>query len=124
MTKANISKVIFKNDPMSTDEYIVIVNPETYVSWRNGDKTIPLADVVDSFQIFSSGQGSQGIMGQLSKQELHTVFGTSNADDAIVKVLEEGTLQAGTLRGNDNSGRNQSNAGANITSLGNNMGGR
>ncbi|WFD24471.1 peroxisome-assembly ATPase [Malassezia equina] len=107
MTKANISKVIFK-----------------YVSWRNGDKTIPLADVVDSFQILSSGQGSQGIMGQLSKQELHAVFGTTNTDDAIIKVLEQGTLQAGTLRGHDNSGRNQGNAGANMTSQGNNMGGR
>ncbi|SHO79273.1 Uncharacterized protein MSYG_3623 [Malassezia sympodialis ATCC 42132] len=124
MTKAHISKVIYKNDPMSTDEYIVLVNPETYVSWRSGDKTIPLADVVDTFQIFSSGQGSQGIMGQLSKQELHTVFGTSNTDDAIVKLLEAGTLQAGTLRGHDHSGRNQSNAAANITSQGNNMGGR
>lgn len=35
-------------------------------------------------------------MGQLSKQELHTVFGTSNTDDAIVKLLEAGTLQAGS----------------------------
>lgn len=86
---------------MSTDEYIVLVNPETYVSWRNGDKTIPLADVVDSFQIFSSGQGSQGILGQLSKQEMSTVFGTTNMDDAIVKLLETGHLQAGTLKSNE-----------------------
>jgi len=71
-------------------------------------------------------------MGQLSKQQMHSVFGTSNIDDAIVKVLEQGTLQAGStctqltaaLRGHDHSGRNQGNAGANMTSQGNNMGGR
>ena len=107
MTKAHITRVIYKSDPMSTDEYIVIVDPEAYVSWKNGDKTIPLAEVVDSFQILSSGQGQQGIMGQISKQQMDAVFGTTKEDEAIIKVLEHGTMQAGTLKGNDSSGRNQ-----------------
>lgn len=107
MTKAHITRVIYKADPMSTDEYLVIVNQEAYVSWKNGDRTIPLADVVDSFQILSSGQGQQGIMGQISKQQMHSIFGTTKEDEAIIKILEEGTMQAGTLKGNDSSGRNQ-----------------
>ena len=49
MSSNQLTRVVYKADPMSTDEYIVIVNPEAYVSWRNGDKTIPLADVVESF---------------------------------------------------------------------------
>jgi hypothetical protein len=111
MTNSQISKVVYKQDPMSTKEYIVIVNPEAYVSWKNGDKTIPLADVVGSFQIMTSGQGQQGIMGQVSKQEIHTVFGTNKEDEAIVMLLERGTLQAGTLKGNDLSGRSAKGSG-------------
>lgn len=58
--------------------------------------TVRAHTLTAGFQILSSGQGSQGIMGQLSKQELHAVFGTTNTDDAIIKVLEQGTLQAGS----------------------------
>ena len=109
MSNHQLTRVIYKPDPMSTDEYIVIVNPEAYVSWRNGDKTIPLADVVESFQIMTSGQGHQGIMGQVSKQQLHAVFGTTKEDEAIVKLLEQGFFRSGTLKPNDKSSRNSSN---------------
>lgn len=109
MSSNQLTRVIYKADPMSTDEYIVIVNSEAYVSWRNGDKTIPLADVVESFQIMTSGQGQQGIMGQVSKQQMHAVFGTTKEDEAIVKLLEQGTMQAGSLKPNDKSSRNSSN---------------
>ena len=81
------------------------------MSWKNGDKTIPLADVVGSFQIMASGQGQQGIMGQVSKQEIHSIFGTNKEDEAIVMLLERGTLQAGTLKGNDLSGRSAKGSG-------------
>ncbi|WFD39917.1 peroxisome-assembly ATPase [Malassezia japonica] len=113
MPKAQVSQVIYKPDPMSTDEFLVIVNPETFTSWRNGDTTIPLADVVDSFHIYHSGQGNQGILGQVSKQQLDTVFGTHKEDEAVVKILQYGHLQAGTLKGNDNSGR-AADSGANL----------
>ena len=109
MSSNQITRVVYKADPMSTDEYIVIVNSEAYVSWRNGDKTIPLADVVESFQIMTSGQGQQGIMGQVSKQQMHAVLATKKEDEAIVKLLEQGTMQAGSLKPNDKSSRNSSN---------------
>ena len=32
MSSNQLTRVIYKADPMSTDEYIVIVNPEAYVS--------------------------------------------------------------------------------------------
>merc|ERR1711964_337578 len=90
-------------------KFIVIVNPETYQKWRvENDRTIPLADVVGSFHIYKSGQGNQGIMGQVSKQELDAVFGTTNLDDAIVKVLETGHVQHGSIRDHTKSSRNSS----------------
>ena len=48
-------------------------------------------------------------MGQVSKQQMHAVFGTTKEDEAIVKLLEQGTMQAGSLKPNDKSSRNSSN---------------
>jgi ribosome maturation protein Sdo1 len=56
--------------------------------------TIPLADVVDAFEIFHTGQGTQGIMGTPSKQQLDSVFGTHKDTDVVLQILEKGTLQA------------------------------
>lgn len=47
MTKTQLSEVVYKPDPHSTDEFIVIVNPDQYTSWRHGNTSIPLADVVE-----------------------------------------------------------------------------
>ncbi|KAN0064158.1 hypothetical protein ACQY0O_003325 [Thecaphora frezii] len=87
-------KVVYKPDSQSTDEYIVIVNGDVYQKWIKGDKTIPLVEVVDAFQVFHSGQGAQGLLGRVSKQQLDAVFGTTKEDDAVVTVLERGQLQA------------------------------
>jgi len=94
MTKS-VTKVVYKPDSQSTDEFIAIVNPVEYRKWKNGDTTVPLSEVVDSFEIFHSGQGSQGILGKVSKQQLDTVFGTHDDLDAMKILLENGKDQAG-----------------------------
>ena len=88
-----VTKVIYKPDPQSTDEYTVIVNPEEYKKWKEGDTTIPLVNVVDAFHIYFSNQGSQGQLGQASKQQLENIFQTAKVEEAIVKLLENGTMQ-------------------------------
>jgi len=90
----SVHKVVYKPDTQSTDEYIAIVNPTEYKKWKEGDTTIPLADVVDSFQIFHTGQGSQGIMGKLSNQMLDSIFGTHNDVEAMTILLQKGREQA------------------------------
>jgi hypothetical protein len=45
--------------------------------------------------VFYSNQGAQGILGTPSKQQLHTVFGTTNDDDAMMQILEKGKDQPG-----------------------------
>jgi hypothetical protein len=67
---------------------VIIVMPST-------DTTIPLAQVVDSFDIFFSNQGSQGKLGHASKQQLENTFGSSKDVDAVQALLEKGTLQSG-----------------------------
>ncbi|KAG7447546.1 DUF1960-domain-containing protein [Guyanagaster necrorhizus] len=92
MTKS-ISKVIYKPDSQSTDEYCLLVHTDEYKKWKAGDSSIPLADVVDSYQAFHSGQGPQGILGKPSNQQLDTIFGTSKDVDVAQIILEKGRHQ-------------------------------
>ncbi|KAG9317348.1 DUF1960-domain-containing protein [Chiua virens] len=91
----NVTKVVYKPDTQSTDEYMLIVNPTEFKKWKSGDTTIPLAEVVDSFEIFHSTQGNQGYLGRPSKQQLDTTFGTSKDVEVIKILLEKGKEQSG-----------------------------
>lgn len=90
-----LTKVVYKPDSQSTDEFTVIVNPAEFKKWKEGDTTIALTEVVDSFQVFFSNQGAQGILGTPSKQQLENVFGSSKDVDVIERILKQGQEQAG-----------------------------
>ncbi|KAL4081535.1 hypothetical protein V8B97DRAFT_1913559 [Scleroderma yunnanense] len=107
-----VTKVVYKPDSQSTDEFIAIINPAEFKRWKNGDTSIPLAEVVDSralsshpefisphsltaFDVFFSNQGAQGILGRPSRQQLENVFGTSKDVDVIMTVLQKGKEQPG-----------------------------
>ncbi|KAF7725559.1 hypothetical protein EC973_009514 [Apophysomyces ossiformis] len=80
-------KVIYKTN---NDEYFVVANPGMVCKWRK-DKTIPLIDVVQSFDVLTTASG--GNTGQTvrpSKGSLESTFGTSNVDDIVRKIVEEG----------------------------------
>ncbi|KIM46427.1 hypothetical protein M413DRAFT_8284 [Hebeloma cylindrosporum] len=93
MTK--LTKVLYKPDHTQPHEYSIIINPEEYKKWMEGDTTIPLADVVDSFQVFVSEHGTQGILRQPSKQQLDTDFGTHKDTEIVEFMLKNGKEQAG-----------------------------
>ena len=86
-------------------------------------RTIPLVDIVDSFDIFHTGQGSQGLLERPSKQELDTVFGSSNHNDIVPLMLEKGRIITGDAVHKYNT-KNSTNAGGNQTSRGAVGGGR
>ena len=48
-----------------------------------------------AFKVFYSNQGSQGILGTPSKQQLDTVFGTTKDVDVVTVILEKGKEQSG-----------------------------
>ncbi|GEM06471.1 RNA binding protein [Rhodotorula toruloides] len=54
--------------------------------------SIPLVEVVDSFDVFHTGQGSQGVLVRASKQELENIFSTTNEDEIVQIVLEKGRI--------------------------------
>jgi len=58
--------------------------------------TIPLVEIVDSFDVFHTGQGSQGILERPSKQVLDTVFSSTNEQDIVQIVLEKGRIITGS----------------------------
>lgn len=88
-------KVAYRADRNSQEEFNVIVNGEEYEAWKKGDKTIPLTDVVDSFDILVTPQGNQGLMGRASKQQLDNAFGTHKDVDVVTEILEKGALLSG-----------------------------
>lgn len=48
-----------------------------------------------AFQVFFSNQGAQGLLGQASRQQLDSVFGTHKDTDAVEQLLNKGEMQAG-----------------------------
>ncbi|RDX53867.1 DUF1960-domain-containing protein [Lentinus brumalis] len=90
-----LTKVVYKPSVEGNEEFIVIVNPEEYKRWKEGGTTIPLVEVVDSYEIFWSNQGAQGLLGRPSKQQLENAFGTSKDDEVIKQILEKGKEESG-----------------------------
>ncbi|KAI0309759.1 ribosome maturation protein [Amylostereum chailletii] len=88
-----LTKVVYQPSSKEGLTFIVIVNAPEYKRYKDGDTTIPLVDVVDSFKILSSGQGAQGILGTASKQELENTFGTSRDDEVVKQILEKGRAE-------------------------------
>lgn len=122
-TPQSFHKVVYKADIHSTDLYqVIIADADTYKKWKAGDKTIPLADVVDSFQIFHTGQGAQGIMGHPSKQQLENDFGSHKDTDVVLQILEKGEMQAASNK-DGYSTTNDSKHGGNTVSAGAHSGG-
>ena len=81
------------------------------------DRTIPLTEVVDAFEVFHTGQGAQGLMGKTSKQQLENAFGTSKDDIVVEKILTEGELQSAAVK-DGYSTKNDSKLNHNTTSAG------
>ncbi|KAL5527809.1 hypothetical protein ACEPAG_6610 [Sanghuangporus baumii] len=87
MVKA-LTKVVYKPNTQSTEEFVMIVNGPEYKKWKEGE-------VVDSFKVFHSATGHTGHLGEASKQQLENTFGTSKDIDVATKLLKEGSAQAG-----------------------------
>ncbi|CAL1700453.1 unnamed protein product [Somion occarium] len=114
-TGAQIGKVVYKPEPKSTDEFVVIVHPSEYKKWKEGDRyhsqrfsTVCLCAYntlifiavlltrppIAAFEIFHSTQGAQGILGRPSHQQLENEFGTHKDLDVALQILEKGKLEA------------------------------
>ncbi|GAA5842447.1 hypothetical protein JCM9279_005386 [Rhodotorula babjevae] len=103
---------VYKPDSQSTDEWILIVGDVAAA-----ENSIPLVDIVDSFDVFHTGQGSQGILARPSKQELETVFETTKEDEIVEIILTKGQIKSSDTP-HQWTGKNDSKSGGYQTSLG------
>ncbi|GAA5926810.1 hypothetical protein JCM3775_007046 [Rhodotorula graminis] len=120
-------KAVYKPDSQSTDEWIIIVGDVAAAEkWKGGgepslahlsNSSIPLVDIVDSFDVFHTGQGSQGILARPSKQELDAVFETTKEDEIVEIILTKGQIKSGDTP-HQWTGKNDSKSGGYQTSLG------
>ncbi len=72
-----------------------------YKKWKE-DKSIPLVQVVQSFDIFEiESGGNEGLLRRPSKQVLESTFNTKRNDDVIMQILTEGKLHHTHSHGSD-----------------------
>ena len=73
---------------------VLMVDGEMFDKYK-GDKSIPIATVVDSYQVFKYEKpGSQGQMAAPSKSELQATFGTTNETAIVEFMLANGELHS------------------------------
>lgn len=84
------TRVHYKGE--SADFIVFVESAEQVNKWRS-DKSIPLAQVVNSFHIFNTQQGSQGMLGQASAGTVENEFNTKVTEDAIAVILSKGDIK-------------------------------
>jgi len=84
-------RIIWDNHGNSQKHYFIYVSDQEMVEKWKKDKSVPMVDVVESFDVFEIPQGGNtGHVDRPSRQELHSVFGTSDEHEIIAKILNEG----------------------------------
>ncbi|KAK3307739.1 ribosome maturation protein, partial [Chaetomium strumarium] len=93
------------------DDYFVFLDSlEDYRRWLK-DSSIPLAQVVRTFQIFCTHKhGNQGMYDHASNADLDNEFGTHVDVEVLEKVLRAGTVTEGHMV-ERNGFRNDANGG-------------
>ncbi|KAI7907108.1 ribosome maturation protein [Cokeromyces recurvatus] len=82
------TKVVYKGN--GNNEFFVIANPGMVSKWRH-DKTIPLIDVVQNFEVHTTPTGSNtGGPIRPSTGVLMDTFDTTNEDEIVKKIISEG----------------------------------
>ncbi|KAL5636699.1 hypothetical protein ACGC1H_000608 [Rhizoctonia solani] len=90
-----VTIVIYKPSTQSTEEYMIVVNPEEYKKYKDGGESVALALVVDSFDVFHSSTGHTGHWGKASNQQLEEAFESTKLEDAVKQILDKGVSKSG-----------------------------
>jgi len=93
MTRGDVNHVKVHYKGNDEDFLVFLDSVDDYQRWLS-DKSVPLAQVVSSFKVFTTHKhGAQGLLEGASKAMLENEFGTSKDDEAVFKILEKGNLQ-------------------------------
>ncbi|KXN72291.1 FYSH domain-containing protein [Conidiobolus coronatus NRRL 28638] len=84
-------QAVYKSDE-SKDLFVYVEDTELLNKWKH-DSTIPLAQVVQAFEIYETENGSHtGKATAASKSTISNALGTDDLDKAIKKIITEGEL--------------------------------
>ncbi|KAL7909680.1 ribosome maturation protein [Trichoderma velutinum] len=91
------SKVHYKG---KQEDFLVFVDDvDLYKKWQS-DKSVPLAHFISTFQVFHTHrQGAQGTYDSASKMSLAAEFDTEDSDEAIERILTNGSIQTMEMPG-------------------------
>merc|ERR1711907_73962 len=87
---AEVVKVTFKKDngpSNANDEVFILAKEDEINKWQN-DRTIPLVNVVESFEIWHNTGSNE----KVSSDKLQEIFDTDDIDSAIQMILTQGKL--------------------------------
>ncbi|KAI9593755.1 hypothetical protein BDF19DRAFT_415038 [Syncephalis fuscata] len=94
-------RVVFKAD--NGDEFFIFVDPDMFLK-RKKDTSVPLVDVVQTFDVFATETGgNDGKAGRASMQSLSNALEVSNVDDAIQYIIDHGQLHGRQDLGSTNA---------------------
>ncbi|CAO3695080.1 unnamed protein product [Umbelopsis ramanniana] len=84
-------------------EYFIFADADYLEKWKQ-DKTIPIVEVVQSYEILHvPNGGNTGEAVRPAKGALESAFGTSNTDDIVKKILTDGEYKGGSHIGRGNA---------------------
>ncbi|KAK3329344.1 ribosome maturation protein [Apodospora peruviana] len=93
MTRGGATQVKVHYKGKDEDFIVFLDSQEDYKKWLN-DKSVPLAQVVSSFNVFVTHKhGAQGSFDSASKSVLENEFGSSVDEEVIKQILTKGTIQ-------------------------------
>lgn len=69
---------------------MIVVNPAEYKKYKDGDTSVALSLIADSFEVFHSSTGHTGKWGRASKQQLESTFETSKDIDVVKIIVDKG----------------------------------
>jgi ribosome maturation protein Sdo1 len=91
---------------------VIMVDTDMLGKYKK-DKSIALAEVVDSFDVLKFESGRSGHLSRPSKSELKEIFGTSNDDEVVKFMLQNGSLHGSLLNQSKAGGFPKGNDGSN-----------
>ncbi|KAJ1980629.1 hypothetical protein H4R34_002379 [Dimargaris verticillata] len=86
-------KVTFKEPEKNSPEFYIFADSNMIKKWRH-DKSVPLTQVVENFDIYQSDSGGNtGLASRPTQSVLKDTFNTSNEDEICRFILEKGAIK-------------------------------
>ncbi|KAI5817382.1 ribosome maturation protein [Pyronema omphalodes] len=92
----DVTKVIY--DGKNGQSFVAMVDSVTDLENWKKDSSVPLAQVVSTFQVFTTHQqGHQGLLDAVPNSLLENEFGTVKQEECIKHILKNGSTQIQTV---------------------------